>query len=84
MTQARRVSVLFRLNKKAQFFKNSVSGHENQVLRFMASRRTSLKITQAIFISDHMVLTHCKNLLAKLEARNTAHLEMQGVRMGLL
>lgn len=84
MTQNQRVAMPLRLSKEAQFFKNSVSCRENEVLRLMACGDTSLEIAQSLFISEHTVISHRKNLMIKLGARNSAHLVMKGVQLGLL
>ena len=84
VTQTRRVAMPFKLSREAQFFKNSVSGREKEVLRLMSSGHTSLEIAQSLFISEHTVISHRKNLMIKLGARNSAHLVMKGVQFGLL
>ncbi len=61
-----------------------VTSREKEVLQHIANGDTSVDIAESLFISEHTVLSHRKNLLVKLEARNTAHLVMKGVRMGLL
>lgn len=62
----------------------SVTLREAQILSFMARGNSSKQIADNLFISEHTVLSHRKNLLRKLDARNTAHLIFKGVRYGLI
>ncbi len=61
-----------------------VSFRELEVLKRIAVGDTSHEIASRLFISHHTVLSHRKNLLLKLGAKNTAHLVMLGVRKGIL
>ena len=51
-----------------------VTRREIEVLDLIASGMTNIEIAQKLFISPTTVDTHRKNLLAKLEAKNTASL----------
>lgn len=62
----------------------SVTLREMQVLSYMARGNSSKQIAHDLFISEHTVISHRKNLLRKLGARNTAHLIFKGVRRGLI
>jgi len=61
-----------------------ITKREIQVLDFMARGSSSKQIAQDLCISEHTVVSHRKNLLRKLEARNTAHLIFKSVRYGFL
>jgi len=61
-----------------------ITTREKEILVLMARGYTSAEIASSLFISDHTVITHRKNLMAKLDARNSAHLVMKGVRLRLL
>jgi len=62
----------------------SISNREREVLRCIANGHTSDQIAQHLYISHHTVLSHRKNLLSKLGARNTAHLVSIGYLLGLM
>lgn len=47
---------------------------ERQVLHLIAEEFTTKEIAKKLYISHQTVQTHRKNLLAKLDARNTAGL----------
>ena len=64
--------------------KDRISEREIEVPRNIANGATSQEIADDLYISHHTVISHRKNLLIKLDARNTAHLIMIGVKLGLL
>lgn len=74
------------MNINTQFSESamSVTLREMQVLSCMARGNSSKQIADDLFISEHTVISHRKNLLRKLDARNTAHLIFKGVRHGLI
>jgi DNA-binding NarL/FixJ family response regulator len=51
-----------------------LSDREMEVLEAIAKGLTTQEIAKKLFISKNTVETHRKNLLYKLEARNTAEL----------
>lgn len=57
---------------------------EKEVLGWIADGLTNHEIAQRIFVSASTVDTHRKNLLAKLEAKNTAELIRLAIRYHLL
>jgi len=57
---------------------------EKEVLELIASGMTNGEIAQKLFISVTTVDTHRKNLLAKLEAKNTASLVRIATQMQLI
>ncbi len=57
---------------------------EKEVLELIADGMTNAEIAQKLFISVTTVDTHRKNLLAKLEAKNTASLIKIAVSQGYL
>jgi len=80
-----RSSVVFhRLTNECRFLSSLVTEREREILRSMSLGNTSLEIATSLFISEHTVISHRKNLMSKLDARNSAHLIMKGVKMGLL
>jgi DNA-binding NarL/FixJ family response regulator len=70
--------------------KSNVSGipvltrREKEVLELIAEGMTNNEIAQKLFISTTTVDTHRKNLLAKMEAKNTASLIRIAVQMQFL
>lgn len=61
-----------------------VTRREKEVLGLIADGMTNAAIAQKLFISVATVETHRKNLLAKLEAKNTASLIRKAVQMQLI
>ena len=57
---------------------------EKEVLALIAERMTNNEIAKNLFISVTTVETHRKNLLAKLEAKNTASLIRMATQMQLI
>ena len=57
---------------------------ELQILRLIGEEFTNGEIAKKLFISDNTVFTHRKNLLSKLNARNTAGLIRNASQYGLL
>jgi len=57
---------------------------EKEVLELIADGMTNIEIAQKLFISVTTVDTHRKNLLAKLEARNTASLVRIATQLQLI
>ena len=62
----------------------SISPREQEVLYLIAYELNSKEIAQELYISEHTVLTHRKNLLIKMEARNAAGLVRRGFEAGIL
>jgi len=57
---------------------------EREILRMIADELTSKEIAQQLYISSETVQTHRKNLLIKLNARNTAGLVRRAFESRLL
>ena len=51
-----------------------ISKREQQILKLIASGFSSSEIAERLFISDHTVTSHRKNLIRKFHAKNSAHL----------
>ena len=62
------------LRKNADADRPVITRREKEILELIAEGLTNNEIAQKIFISSSTVDTHRKNLLAKLNARNTASL----------
>lgn len=62
----------------------SVSSREAEVLTLVAREYTTKQIASTLFISDHTVISHRKNLMAKLGAKNVAGLVRRGFESKIL
>ena len=62
----------------------NISTREKEILHLIAFEKTSKEIALSLFISDHTVISHRKNLMEKLSVRNTAGLVRRGFELGLL
>jgi DNA-binding NarL/FixJ family response regulator len=71
-------------SKKAKNSLIQLSRRELEVLRLITKEFTAQEIADELFISQNTVNTHRKNLLSKLNAKNTAGLVMYAVQNGLL
>ena len=61
-----------------------ISNRELEVLRMIAFEYTTDEIAHMLFISPHTVMTHRKNLMYKMEVRNTAGMVRRGFEWGVL
>lgn len=61
-----------------------ISTREQQVLELIAYEQNTEEIAKSLFISAETVQTHRKNLLKKLQVRNTAGMIRVGFEHGLL
>jgi DNA-binding NarL/FixJ family response regulator len=61
-----------------------LSKREIDVIRLIAEEHTTQEIADKLFISQHTVETHRKNLLSKLNVRNTAGLVKYALQKGLV
>lgn len=61
-----------------------LTSRETEVLMLIAKEFTNQEIADRLFISPHTVVSHRRNLLQKLNAKNTAGLVHQAARHGLL
>lgn len=57
---------------------------EKEILIKLSEGFSSKEIGASLFISQHTVESHKRNLIAKLRARNTVHLAVLAERNGLL
>ena len=61
-----------------------LSKREIQILRLISREYRTSEIARLLFISQHTVLSHRRNLMEKLQVRNTAGLIRKGFELGLL
>lgn len=65
---------LSEMNPKKLSEEVSLSNREMDILRLIADGLTNHQIADKLFISTHTVVTHRRNLLQKINAKNTAEL----------
>jgi DNA-binding CsgD family transcriptional regulator len=61
-----------------------ISKREKEILTLIAFEYTAKEIARKLYISTHTVDTHRKNLLDKMQARNTAGIVRKGFEYGIL
>ena len=61
-----------------------LTAREMEVLALIAQQYTNQEIADQLFISPHTVVSHRRNLLQKLQAKNSAGLVHHAARFGLL
>lgn len=62
----------------------SITRRETQILNLIAFEFTIQEIAKRLFISHHTVVTHRKNLMCKLNAKNTAGMIRRAFELHLL
>lgn len=63
--------------------KKQLSNREMQVLALIAKEQNMNEIARTLYISNHTVVSHRRNLLRKLNARNTAGLMVKAFQQGI-
>lgn len=61
-----------------------ISPREQEVLRLISYEYTSKEIASSLYLSQHTVDSHKKNLKVKLDVKNTAGLVRKGFELGIL
>lgn len=61
-----------------------LSERENQIIVFIAEGQTNAQIAETLFLSNHTINTHRKNIMAKLGVKNTAGIVMYAVKTNLV
>lgn len=77
-------SIDYLSGKKVSLMGSEISSRELEVLNHVASGLTDHQIAKKLFISYHTVNSHRKNLLLKLDAKNTAELVKKAMEKGML
>lgn len=62
----------------------TLSERESEVITMIAEGLTNLQIATQLFLSNHTVNTHRKNIMAKLGVKNTAGIVMYAVKTNLV
>lgn len=71
-------------DKEADAMVQNITSRELEILQLIALGLTSQEISKKLFISKNTVETHRKNLLAKLNVKNTASLLKFAFKKGLV
>jgi DNA-binding NarL/FixJ family response regulator len=61
-----------------------LSAREIELIKLIGEELTMREIAQKLFISEHTVKTHRKNIMAKMEVKNTAGLMKKAFILGLI
>lgn len=61
-----------------------LSERENEIIKLVAEGNTNGKIAELLFLSNHTVNTHRKNIMSKLGVKNTAGIVMYAVKMNIV
>ncbi len=74
------------LNGRKTVMKNGVAltKREKEVLELVAQGLTANEIAEALFVSLDTVETHRKNIIQKMNARNTVNAVVKAMRRGLI
>ena len=62
----------------------SITPRERQVLHQISYGLTTKEIASKLYVSDHTIISHRKNLLDKLDAPNVAGLIRRAFEVGIL
>lgn len=62
----------------------SLSEREIQIIKMIAEGLTNTQIAEELFLSNHTINTHRKNILSKLGVKNTAGIVMYAVKTHLV
>jgi DNA-binding NarL/FixJ family response regulator len=62
----------------------SISERENEIIKRIAEGQTNQQIAEMLFLSNHTVNTHRKNIMSKLGVKNTAGIVMYAVKTNLV
>lgn len=61
-----------------------ISERENEIIKLIAEGQTNAQIAELLFLSNHTINTHRKNILSKLGVKNTAGIVMYAVKTNLV
>lgn len=64
--------------------KNKVSNREAEVLQLISEGHTVKEIASALYLSEHTIISHKKNLTHKFDAKNCVDLIVKAIRLGFI
>lgn len=70
--------------KNQSFNSGSTTKREKEVLELISQGMTNKEISEKLFVSDHTIISHRKNLILKFGAKNTADLVRIAMEKGLI
>ncbi len=62
----------------------TISERENEIITLIAEGLTNTQIAEQLYLSNHTINTHRKNIMAKLGVKNTAGIVMYAVKTNLV
>jgi two-component system nitrate/nitrite response regulator NarL len=74
----------FRGRNKSQSIKHELSEREMEIIKCLAEGMNSGAISKALFISEHTVKTHRRNIMHKLEVKTSAELIRLSFEKGII
>ena len=79
---------IMRSYQKTRFFNPSIyaelSNREKEVIRLIASEKTTQEIADELCLSTHTIDTHRKNILAKLDVKNATGIVKYALQSGIV
>ena len=66
------------------FDETSLSDRELEIIQFIAEGYTNSQIAAVLYLSNHTINTHRKNIMKKLNVNNTAGIVMYAVKTELV
>ena len=70
--------------EKDDFNQDSITKREKEVLVLMCEGLTNRDISEKLFLSEHTIISHRKNLLIKLKAKNSVEMVKIALEKGLI
>jgi len=65
-------------------FKSHISSREAEILELISLEYTINEIAKLLFLSPHTIVTHRKNMMRKLDVRNSAGMIRKAFELGIL
>jgi len=63
---------------------SKVSNREAEILQMISEGHTVKEIASALYLSEHTIISHKKNLTHKFNAKNCVDLIVKAIRMGFI
>lgn len=61
-----------------------ITEREGEILYLLAQGRTGSQIAQQLQLSGHTIESHRKNIMIKMNARNTVHMVAMALKKGII
>jgi len=65
-------------------FENKVSKREQEILQMLSEGLTAKEIANELFLSEHTIISHRKNLSEKFQAKNSIDMIVKAIKFGLI